>query len=472
MSLFDNIIHRSRFSKFVAVVSEDDELIDEGSVDTASTSKRPSSLNPVCGVKKPNFVTGTKKPNLVVNLIDGLLQHGRLTFEQLFVREASKQGNAIARDELRVQFNRLVRAQYVERCPRPEPFLSDADDKPASSRRRGAKTFEETPTIEQQALTASALSVAVRFSPLTDIGADTRADVKIKRPNVDLLVGDKRKYENLEMDQETQSTTTDNEVLWRANYEKFIHCLMLKVCATIFRRKLSRDASIVVDALMESSKQDKSHDRNTVKASLESILSRARMKAGDSVTREYLTANLEKLECRFSQQESGVICIIENLKEIIEGSQKEEVEAVVLKRYGENACRIFRLLTKEVNGQTQPYETDNISDIAFVDKIEVKGVLYKLWKNEFLDMEKGVSYASGQMQQFLWRVNKRTLWELIQNELYHGALNISLRIAHTVKQQHEDVVTGKEKEQLLRSRWILESSLLKIDDTLLVFRNF
>lgn len=443
MALFDNILHRTRLSKFLGIVRDDPDLSDV---------PEPRKSKSQCG-----------------SLLEGLLQHGRLTFDQLFVREISKQGNTITRDDLRADFNRLVHAHYVERCPRSEPFLlQNPDDKPASARRRGAKFVEETPTIEQQAIMTAALSDAERFSEITDIGADTIVDTKVTDHYLDVSVGDKRKYEAVEMDQEVQATITENDVLWRANFEKFINCLKKKVCVANVRSRLSLDAAIVLEAMIESSHKEKVKDKNSVTSSMDSILSGARKKKGDdSMTLEDLRIILEQLGCRLCTEETGALYTID-LKGIIEICQNDEVEALVLKRYGNDTYRIFRLLAK--NGQ--PFETDNISDITFVGKKEAKEILYKLWKDDYLNMEKAISYATGQNQQFLWRVNKKALWELFLNDMYHAALNISLRIAHIVEQQKEVSLGKKELDLLNKSRWVLESSLLKIDDALVLFRDF
>lgn len=44
------------------------------------------------------------------------------------------------REGLRANFNRLVSARYVERCPRPEPFIEPSpQEETRSTRRRSAK---------------------------------------------------------------------------------------------------------------------------------------------------------------------------------------------------------------------------------------------------------------------------------------------------------------------------------------------
>lgn len=43
-----------------------------------------------------------------------------------------------------------------------------------------------------------------------------------------------RKFEVLELDEEVQAAITETEVLWRANFQKFVHCLEKKVSIKLF----------------------------------------------------------------------------------------------------------------------------------------------------------------------------------------------------------------------------------------------
>ncbi|XP_008793119.1 DNA-directed RNA polymerase III subunit RPC3 isoform X1 [Phoenix dactylifera] len=433
MALFDNILHRMRFAKFLAVVRDD--------------------LGPQCEI-----------------LLAGLLQNGRLTFGQLVERATSSKPEVSAsmREGLRANFNRLVSARYVERCPRPEPFIEPSpQEETRSTRRRSAKTSEEILSIEQRAMVAAALSDAERFSEITDTATET-IEVKATDHSSDVSVGDKRKYGALEMDQEVQAAITQNEVLWQANFEKFLLCLKKKACVAHVRSRFGLDAGAVLEAMIESSGQQKAKDETPVRATMDSILEGVRAKPGGiSMTLEHIRVILDQLHCQSCNWGAGASYSID-LKSIIDTCQNDEVEALVLTRFGKEAYRIFRLLIK--NGH--PFETDRIADIAFVEKKDAQGILYKLWKDEYLDMEKVVSYAAGQKELFLWKVKKDALWEHVLNDLYHAALNLSQKIAHIVEQEHEVSQRREKPEQLRNGRMILELSLLKLDDALMLFRDF
>ncbi|XP_019710631.1 uncharacterized protein [Elaeis guineensis] len=122
-------------------------------------------------------------------------------------------------------------------------------------------------------------------------------------------------------------------------------------------------------------------------------------------------------------------------------------------------------------GISMTSEHIRIVNITFVGKKDAQEILHKLWKDEYLDMEKVVSHAAGQKELFLWKVKKVAHWEHILNDKYHAALNLSQKIAYNIEQEHEVLQRREKPEQLKNSRMILELSLLKLDDALLLFHD-
>ncbi|XP_072979255.1 uncharacterized protein [Typha angustifolia] len=428
-ALFDGILHRMRFPKFLGIVNDD--------------------LGEQCET-----------------LLEGLLQNGRLTFEQLLERTISKlpEASESTRKELRVNFNKLVHSHYVERCPKPEPFLVPTSED-QSTRKRGAKTNEQSSPLEQQAATAAALSHAERFSEIPDIETET-VNFDVADHHHVFSAGDKRKYEALEIDQELESTITENEVLWRANYEKFVYCLKKKACASNVRARLGLDAGLILEAMVEANGQEKVGTKNSVTSSMNIILERVREKPGGiAMTLEHIRVVLDQLNSHSSTDDAGALYTID-LNNIIEACQNDEVEALVQARYGQEAYRIFRLLVKSGH----PIETDRIAEVTFVEKKDAQLILYKLWKDEYLDMEKVTLHVSGPAQLSFWKLNKKALWEHILDDMYHAALNLSQKISHIVEQQHE--VSRDTERHLLRRKIILQQSLLKLDDALMLFHDF
>uniref|UniRef100_A0A0A9DAH2 DNA-directed RNA polymerase III subunit RPC3 n=1 Tax=Arundo donax TaxID=35708 RepID=A0A0A9DAH2_ARUDO len=122
-----------------------------------------------------------------------------------------------------MNFNKLVYAHYVERCPKPEPFFDPlVDEQPTSSRKR-AKTVEPVLSLEQKVVNTAALSDAERFS---EIPYFMEGSSNANEHN-HAIAGGKRKHEALEVDEE-ESEIAENEVLWRANFEKLIFALKKK----------------------------------------------------------------------------------------------------------------------------------------------------------------------------------------------------------------------------------------------------
>ncbi|KAL0317791.1 UNVERIFIED_CONTAM: hypothetical protein Sangu_2193400 [Sesamum angustifolium] len=166
-----------------------------------------------------------------------------------------------------------------------------------------------------------------------------------------------------------------------------------------------------------------------------------------------------------------------DIKGIIESAQTEEVESVVLRRYGREAYRIFRLLSKA----GRFLESDKISDTTFVEKKDTIKILYKLWKDDYLHMEKVMTSGAKQSLFLLWRVNKEPLREHVLDEMYHAALNLRLRIAHEQDKGKEILQLPREKlvgelekryKLLGKVRVILESSLMNLDEAIMLFHDF
>ncbi|XP_020264045.1 DNA-directed RNA polymerase III subunit RPC3 isoform X2 [Asparagus officinalis] len=437
MILFDNVLHRLRFAKFLAIVRND--------------------LGPKCEA-----------------LLEGLLQHGRLTFDQLVLRATSKQPEA-TQDCVRTNFNELVQSHYIERCPRADPFIAPTPEtKPG---RRGSKSSVEIPTIEEQAILAASLSDIERFSgisPATNAGVEEK-DEKLSEHSPSVSVGNKRKRE-IEVDSDVQATISETEILWRANFEKFVHCLKKKACVENIRSRLGVDAAVILEAMIESNCDQKATENSSVTATMDAILEGVRRKpGGNAMALEQVRIILDQLGCHLCSEDTGALYTID-LKGVIEICRNDEVESLVLRRYGKEAFRILRLLVKDGGKK----ETDMIADTTFIEKKENQVLLYKLWKDEYLDVERVVTAVGKQLTYFLWEVNKKKLLMHIVNDMYHAALNLSKRAGHMIEQDPEILLPKqglpeklqKEKTAEKRRWMILQSSLAKLDDALMLFHDF
>lgn len=83
-------------------------------------------------------------------------------------------------------------------------------------------------------------------------------------------------------------------------------------------------------------------------------------------------------------------------------------------------------------------------------------------------MEKIVLNESRQSQFMLWKVKKDTFWRHILDEMYHAALNLSIRIIELRRDKH----VGALRERDVRLAILLQASLMKLDDALMLFHDF
>ncbi|KAF3334842.1 DNA-directed RNA polymerase III subunit rpc3 [Carex littledalei] len=464
MAIFDNIINRMRFSKFLSVVKDDLAL----EVCENDEKMQFSVMSHDSNCTNPGATDKTKKKAEV--LFEGLIQNGRLTFEQLVERSISKgqhMDQAMRenhRSKLRACFNKLVRWHYVERCPRPEPFIDpDSEDQPKPTKRRGTKIVEQPPSLEQQAFEAATLAASERFSEIPESSVESAED---GTGNHSSAAGDKRKHETLERDLDLVVAIAEKEVLWRVNFEKLLYCLKTKICAENIRSRLGVDAGVVLEAIMEANTEQKIKDA-IVSATLDRILDRLRDKPGGiSMTLDHVRTILDELHCKQSTEKLEAIYSLD-LNGTLEACQNDEIEALVKARYGDQGYKIFRLLST----RGQLIETDRIAEITFVEKKEAHQMLYRLWKDEYIESKKIQSQGSRDSANiFLWRLDRKAFSKTVLDDIFHAALNLTEKISQLVEKQHE--ILENEMKKLIQIKTILQLSLLKIDDSLLLFHDF
>uniref|UniRef100_A0A0E0C626 DNA-directed RNA polymerase III subunit RPC3 n=1 Tax=Oryza meridionalis TaxID=40149 RepID=A0A0E0C626_9ORYZ len=376
-------------------------------------------------------------------LLEGLLQNGSIT---------------PAREEIRMNFNKLVFAHYVERCPKPEPFFDPlVDEQSTSSRKRAPKWL----STKSKTLMLRTLSDAERFSEIPYIMEDAS---NANDSPLSSISGAKRKHNALEGDAELDSTIAENEVLWRANFEKFTFCLKKKFCADRKKPKLKVGTHPIWEAFFEASLIER--DSNSVTSPINGIMERLGQKeGGTSMTLDHITRVLEELNCSPSSEDPDSFIL--DLSRIVEASRNEEIESLVRKKYGQEAFTIFRLLVRERG----PVETDKIIDTTILDKQIVHGTLYKLWKDDYIDTERilsGTGTGTGNTQYFVWRV-KNTFREQFIDNLCHAALNLRQMVNYIA----ELLLEGSKDDTKLRNRKnILILALTRHDDSLMLFQDF
>ncbi|KAG8483041.1 hypothetical protein CXB51_021984 [Gossypium anomalum] len=456
IALFDNIIQRWRFPKFLTMVSK--------------------KLDKQC-----------------VELLEGLLQHGRLTLKQMFDR--AKSGQNGGDDVVQEAFVKLLNAHFIERCPASEPVLTNPTKEEEAARKRAAKSgkagitsidepfqlqstiaaihilltiLEVQETLEQRVVEAAMPTEALRFlfaaetEPTADGGKD-------KSNSSSVTPGEKRKHDALESEAEC-GATDEQVVLWRANFDEFIRHLRHKACIENVRARFDDGAVIVFGAMLEATRsaEKKVKTENSVPLSLSSIYEEViKSEEGRNITFDRVRASLVQLSCPPFVKAANESYSVD-FKKIIELAQNEEVESIVLKRYGRDAYRMFRLLSN--SGHL--LETDKVADATFVEKKETPIILYKLWKDDYLQLEK-LQIGVKQIPFQLWKVNKNTLKVHVLDEMFHAAFNLSQRVAFELEQEKElSNVLQDKRVNRLRKRLLLESSQMKLDDAIMLFHDF
>ncbi|XP_059627496.1 uncharacterized protein LOC132270333 [Cornus florida] len=259
-----------------------------------------------------------------------------------------KTGNCTAQDAVKENFNKLVNAQYVECCPAHGPNVAPPDEEETSVKKKNEIDVDEENSKEHP---------------------------------TSVPVGEKRKQGDLESDAIDGAEKTKKEVLWRPNFEEFMRRLRHKACIENVRTRLDDGAGIVLSAMLEATgnKETKVKMENSVPLSMDAIYEEViKSIDGRTMTLELVRVSLVQLGCHPLDETYSI-----DLKSIIELAQNEEVESIVLKRYGREAYRMFRLLSKAGH----LLETDKISDTTFVDKKDTAKTLYMLWKDDYLLME-------------------------------------------------------------------------------------
>ncbi|PWA69316.1 RNA polymerase III Rpc82, C -terminal [Artemisia annua] len=446
MALHTNIIHHMRFPKFLAIVSKE-------------------------------FGEECKE------IFEGLLQHGRLSFNQIMDRHKDKHKaditngeNSTAANVLHENFNKLAQAHYIERCPAHEPFL-EPPEQGAKKRTSKSKIADAPPTLEARALAAATPMESLRFLVDVDTLSNGALEDDSKNSPATDIVGEKRKHDCLEPETDIWATNKNKEILWRVNFEEFVRRLRQKFCVSHVTTSLDRGAGIVLNAIYEASRKEETKVKmeTTVPLTMDTILEETmKSEEGRSLKLDGVKASLVQLGCEVSAIDFDSDTHSIDLKKIIDQAQSQEVESIVLKKYGREAYRIFRALLKHET----LYETDKISIDTFVEKKDVLKILLQLLKDDFVQMER-LGNEAQKMDILLWKIHKRSLWAQVLDDMYHAALNLKLRLVHELEQA-KDILKGKavgaevvQKRKRVGEKWkVLESSLMVLDDAIMLFHDF
>ncbi|CAM6128496.1 unnamed protein product [Calypogeia fissa] len=468
--IIDNILHRVRFPKFL--VSVRDELGDEAE-----------------------------------SLLEGLLEHGRLTLEQVIQRAAARQGKAETEVETlqKQTFASLVRTHYIERCPASEPTVAPKSLEPPKKVPRGSsktKSIKEAVKLleseEQRILNAAAVLDTELFrmpSSLEEVGETNSIEPTTESGGA---AGQKRKRDALALDVKTMAIIDEKEVLWRVNYDELIRKLRHQACVAQVKARIDSAAGVVLEAMLESTRSQESRHKlqTSVPLSMPVIMEAVtRTPEGRTMTMERIRGALHQMSSEstgfLSKVGDGGSSYIINIHKIVELARRNEVEGIVLQRFGRECCRIYRLLM--MKGQM---EQKQIAGMAMVQLKSARELLYRLLKEQYVVVQEVAKTAehSAQKSFYLWNINWQTVQDLVLDDMYHAAANLGQRLAQELEQEQEVLellkqiqaakaagaeshvtLTQRQHEQVKRIRGVasvLESSLLHLDNAILLFHDF
>ncbi|CAN1284014.1 DNA-directed RNA polymerase III subunit RPC3 [Linum perenne] len=368
-------------------------------------------------------------------------------------------------------------ARYVESCPAPEPtvlpqIVDGAKKKAAKSAK--LQIIVEKVTLEQRVMSAAMPSEVKRFlfDPNADKTADDAQEVN-RSPSKD--VGKKRKLGDMDSD---MGFAEEAEFMWRANFEELTRRLRHKACVDVAKVRFEDETATVLSAMLEGSRAEekKVKTSSSVPLSLNSIYEEVvKNEKNHNMTFDHVRNCLHELSSSPAfvkgSAESYSIGLRSTIFLIL------QLESLILKRYGRDAYRMFRLLSKA----DRLLETDKIADTVFVEKKETSKTLYRMWKDGYLIME--VCHTGGYISSsyLLWKVNKKQLLEVVLDEMFHAALNLNIRAAHEMDLNKEVLNLPPEKregpdkvkfDKLRNARLLIHASLMKIDDAIMLFHDF
>ncbi|EFJ13334.1 hypothetical protein SELMODRAFT_424745 [Selaginella moellendorffii] len=403
----------------------------------------------------------------------GLLQHGRLTLEQLIKRDAECSNSEDAQSQFMEAFTNLLQHKLVERCPRPEAVLGFSDNagdgRPAKKARGSSKKRSLPLNFETQVrrvLAAAAPMEAERFRGPSRWIMDE--DAAASTPST----GEKRKHGALW----DSSSMDEKEVLWRVNFEECVKLLRHKACACHVNFSFGSDAKTVVEAMLEATRKTET----TVKAAFSDALTLNDI----LILRSDWTAPVVRNALKRMVEEGFINSVGDAgshytvaMQKIVELARKTEVESIVSQRFGKPSSRILRLLSKKGGSEQKA-----ISEKCLIPDKEAWQLLYQLMKERYIELQEVPKSAGDRAPArtfYLWHVDFSKLSSVVLEDMYHAAYNLHRQIEHRLEHEKELLIipttgslSNEQQQKLDRLQSIvkiLEVSIFKLMNTIMLY---
>eukprot|EP00850_Spirogloea_muscicola_P001310 SM000005S17107 [mRNA] locus=s5:252079:256648:+ [translate_table: standard] len=445
-------------------------------------------------------------------VVEGLLEHGRLSFHQIVQRAAARgsQGEKEARKSVQAAFVALVSECYIERCPKPEPALPSLDSVDAYRKgqrgQRGRAIIEAGvgATEELRIVNAAMPEGTDRFrlpSSLAFAQAHTNEDgldqsghtpaTKRRRVIMDCDADQAEEHANMPADElkdKDRLHAEEADVLWKVNFSEILRRFRHQACVEQVRKRIDPMAGTVLEAILDSGRTSESslQQAYTAPITVEAALQAAqRMPKGTSLT-------LDRVRTALQLMASDAEGLASRVGEGSGGGQF--IRAVVSQRYGLHSCRILGLLLSK-----KQLEHKQIAEMAMIPIKNARELLYKMLQEEFVQLQEIAKTSDHAPSRtfYLWHVNIGRVSEIVLDSMFKAASNLRQRLTCEVEQEQEVLalleqmqrsassgsmptvqpvtLTPVQRQQLERVRQVaavLESSLLRLDEAIIAFSDF
>ncbi|KAK9867086.1 hypothetical protein WJX84_012227 [Apatococcus fuscideae] len=431
---------------------------------------------------------GQDETKIAEAIVEGLLENGRLTSQQIYRNVAGKLGCAVddstkATKKLLCQ---LISSHYVERAPPANLTLPKPAIHPdAMAKGRGISAVAKAQ--EEQAANLRRLDKVSYGRDRFRIPSDLRLDDGHSAAESAL----KRQKLSHSASTEALDMGTD-PILWRVCYEEFNRSFRHAACIAMISQARDEEAAAIASAILTKTrhfetrlKEQESQPLSAamIKASLEEMMQSGEEVSPihdvDAVLREIERDDLEMMTSSTGGPDGTMYQV--QLDTCINLARLKTIESIVGARFGLLGLRIWRALF--LSGQL---EQKTIQDMAIGDQKDTRQLLYGMLKGGFMavtEIPKSADRAASRTF-YTWRVRRDIVSERIGLDMVHSMFNIASRL-HTESLLNLELVQQLESgnttilkthrqqvSHLTGARDLLESSLFRMDELNSVFNDF
>lgn len=443
------------------------------------------------------------------SVLQALLENGRLRLSQILSSVATKSevAETVIAGKLQAAFLALLDARYIERAPDCEQEVPPCKEPYGLRRNRPGKgmpgsNWKQKSTGEIS--TEEAEGEDNRRFQIPDIFV-----LKKEKDNIPVLRAKRRKLARITDEEDLGSPSISpwdegdsNKVLWRVNAIAFNQVFRHKLCIDAVSEVFGERAGSVAEAMIHLSLQEERKLRveSTALSSAEAIVGAClEQRIEPRFSSSEVLALLDSMSmdsCGFLTRYSinvDALSYTLNLSKIMDRLRLKHVEAVVLQKFGDRACRIFRLLL-----QKRMLEQKQIADAAMLSVKDARELLYQMMKEEFVSIQevpRSSDHAPARTF-YLFYIDLPVVLKNVTAQLYEALSSIRARLEFELRQEEDvlgllDAVADRENEegglcpsvvltvsqrqqveQVRKIAMLLETLMGRLDDMIALFDNY